>query len=176
MKKIYVLRHADKNKDTGQLTDDGRKRATLLKNRLEKFNITITSDRPRTQETALLLTGIQPTIDKRAGFVYETPEEKEKLSKLAKMHPLSHAGVIFENLPEWEQLALTLGSNLIELVKETFDMLPEDGKALIVSQDGVMVAAEKLLKHKKFEKQDKYFNPLDGYIINENLLVESLHV
>jgi broad specificity phosphatase PhoE len=174
MKKVFVLRHADKNKATGQLTDEGRKRAILLKDQLGKFNIVITSDRPRTIETAILLSNTQPIIDKRAGFVYSNDEEKEKLSKLAKLHPLNHAGVIFDNLNEWQKLALIIGKNLVELIKETMNKLPKDSQALIISQDGVMIAAEKLLENTGFKKQDKYFNPLEGYIVNENFQIEKL--
>lgn len=167
MKKIYVIRHADKNKETGQLTEEGRKRASLLKEKLGELDIIITSNRPRVIDTAKLLTGKEPTLDERAGFVYSSKEQNEKLSQLAKLHPLNHAGVIFDS-PEFKELADTIGDNLISLIKETLSKLPEDGKALIVSQDGVMTAAEMILENKPYQKLESSFLPLQGFVIDEN--------
>lgn len=173
MKLIYVLRHADKNKKTGKLTDAGRDRAKNLKESLGSFNIVLTSDRPRTIETAVLLTNQNPIIDKRAGFTYNSDEEKNQLHDLALHHPLSHAGVIFDDLTTFGNLAQTIGNDFIELLQEIFQKLPENGKALIVSQDGVMAAAQQLLLHKAFEKQEKYFDPLTGFVVDEKLTTSS---
>ncbi|HSA83918.1 MAG TPA: histidine phosphatase family protein [Patescibacteria group bacterium] len=171
MKQIYVIRHADKNKETGQLTDEGRERARQLKDQLGNFDLVITADRPRLTETALLLTGRDPQIDKRAGFVYTSSEQKERLSQQAKVHPMDHAGALFE-FPEHKEHVGIIGNNLIELIKETFQKLPENGKALIVSQDGVMVAAERILQNKPYEKLESSYQPLEGYIIDYELNIK----
>src|SRR6266849_474873 len=104
MKRIYIIRHANKDKETGELTEEGRKRASELKNRIGKFDIVITSDKnKRLLDTAILVTGETPKLDKRTGVVYESEEQHEKVGKLAKTHPLNHAGVIYE-FPEYEKL------------------------------------------------------------------------
>lgn len=168
---MYVIRHADKNRETGELTEEGRERAKKLKHSFGTFDLVITSDRSRLTETALLLTGTEAQLDERAGFVYSSTEQKEKVRALAKVHPMNHAGVIFEK-PEYKEFAETIGKNLIALIKETINKLPKDGKALLVSQDGVMVAAEHLLHNKPYAKLETSYLPLEGFIINENLETE----
>jgi len=64
MKKVHVRRHAPKHA-TGDLTEEGRKLALELRKELKKFDIIISSDKPRAIETAQLLTGLVPEIDKR---------------------------------------------------------------------------------------------------------------
>lgn len=174
MKKIYIIRHADKNKETGELTDEGRGRARQLKNKFGNFDLVITADRPRLTETAVLLTDKQPLIDERAGFVYSSQEQRERLSQQAKVHPMNHAGAIFE-FSEHKELAQTIGENLLSLIKETVSKLSENGKALIVSQDGVMVAAERILQNKPYEVLESSYQPLEGYVVNENLEVEDFN-
>lgn len=173
MKKVYVIRHADKNKETGELTEEGRERAKQLKKNLGDFDLVITADRPRLTETASLLTGKEPFLDARAGFVYTSTEQKERLSQQAKVHPMNHAGAIFE-FPEHEDLVTIIGNNLLALIKETFTKLPENGEALIVSQDGVMVAAERILHSKPYAKLETSYQPLEGFVINEELKIEGL--
>lgn len=173
MKQVYVLRHADKNKETNQLTNEGRKRADSLRKKLGRFNIVITSDRDRTKETAFLLSGQQPLLDSRTGFSYFSKEQENEIRPLAKKHPRDYAGVIFGDR-KYQDLAITLGNNLLEVIKETIAKLPDNGKALIVSQDGVMVAAEKLLSKGSFEELEKYFLPLQGFVVDENLKITPL--
>jgi broad specificity phosphatase PhoE len=174
MKQIYVLRHANKNKETGELTDEGREKARELRNVLGLFNLVITSDKqPRLVETARLLTGEEPIIDKRAGIVYSSEEQHKKLGDLAKIHPLNHAGAMYE-FPEFESLAIAIGKDLLSLISETFEKLPENGRALIVAQDAVMVAAEKHINKKPYQKLEKAYKPLEGFIIDETLSIEEL--
>lgn len=168
MKQVYVIRHADKNKETNQLTDEGRKRAEILKEKIGPFTMVITSDRERTKETASLLTGEEPYLDSRAGFFYFSKEQEEEVRSLAKSNPYSYAGVIFSD-KKYQALAVALGENLLELIQETLEKLPKDGKALIVSQDGVMIAGEKLLLKKSFDKLERYFLPLQGFVVDEKL-------
>jgi len=174
IKKVYVLRHADKNRETGELTDEGKERARALKEKLGVFDLVITSDKnTRLLETAELLTGSKPQIDKRAGLIYNSKEQQEIIGALAKTHPMTHAGVIYDH-SEYKELAEKIGKDFIELIKETRKKLPENGRALIVTQDAVMVAGEKQLNNKPHQKLEKNFQPLEGYIITENLKIEEL--
>lgn len=176
MKKIYVIRHANKDKETGELTEEGKNRAIELNSKLGKFDLVIASNkRQRLIDTAVLLAGTMPQIDNRTGIIYSSEEEHEKLTRLAKVHPLSHAGAVFE-FSEFEKLAQTNGENLIALIKETFQVLPENGKALIVAQDAVMVAAERITNKKPYKKLETSFKPLEGFIINEDLHIEKLEI
>lgn len=174
MKRVYIIRHANKNKETGELTEEGIKRAKELKHKLGTFDLVITSNkRKRLLDTAILLSGTHPQLDNRTGIIYESDGQHERLAKLAKEHPLSHAGAAFE-FPEFKNLAKTNGENLIALIKETFQALPQNGKVLIVAQDAVMVAAERILTNKPYQRLEASFKPLEGYIVNENLQIEYL--
>lgn len=168
MKQVYVLRHADKNKETNQLTNDGRKRAKALQENIGPFDLVITSNRDRTKETALLLTEQSPLIDSRTGFFYFSSQQEKEIRTIAKDHVHNYAGALFSD-KKFQDLAIALGKNLISVIQEALTKLPENGKALIVSQDGVMVAAEKLLTKKSFDELEKTFLPLQGFIVDENL-------
>lgn len=175
MKKIIVLRHADKDPETGQLIEEGRRRARELQPRLGSLDRVVTSNRPRLTETAELLSGQPPEIDERAGFIYDTEEQGKKLGELAKTHRFSHAGVLYEN-PEFEELATKLGRNLIALLQDILKELPVDGTALVVSQDGVMMAAEHELHDKPYQPLAESFPPLGGYIIDEDMQIRDLDI
>jgi broad specificity phosphatase PhoE len=174
MRGVYVLRHAQKDRESGTLTEEGRRQASSLKGKLGPFAIVIAADRPRQTETALLITGVYPVIDERAGFVYESKEQHKRLEEQARVHPLSHAGVIFES-PEFRTLAEIFAENLVSLIKETLEALRENEKALIISQDGVMAAAQRKLTHQPLlDRLERAHKPLEGYIVNENLELQEL--
>lgn len=168
MRNVYLLRHADKDPKTGQLTDEGRMKARKLKETLGTFDMVITSDKnSRLLETAMLLTGISPKIDKRAGLVYDSVKQQELIKALAKTHPLNHAGVLYE-YAEYESFATKVGKDLVALIAETLKMLPPDGRALIISQDPVLVAGERQLKGMPYQKIEASFQPLHGYVVDEH--------
>ena len=48
------------------------------------------------------------------------------------------------------------------------------GAALIISHDGVMVTAERLLKNKSLDKAEKTFKPLMGFVVYEDGKIEDL--
>ena len=85
MKKVYVIRHADKDFETGELTEEGRKQARALKDKLGKFDIVITKDKSRLTETAKLVAGKMSQIDHRAGFIYLLPDQRKKLVSWQKL-------------------------------------------------------------------------------------------
>lgn len=167
MKQVYVIRHAKKDKD-GNLTDEGRKHAKKLNKTLPRFDFVIASESKRAQDTAQLLTDEKPVVDSRANIINVSLDEERKLFELGKSHPYGIAGVIFETA-EYTHLLQEVGQNLSLLIGETLARLHENGKALIVSHDAPMVAAEKMLKKESLEKADKNYLPLTGYIVDENV-------
>lgn len=172
MKEIHVRRHAPKNA-TGELTEEGKALANEFKQGLKPFNLIISSDKPRAVETAILLTGINPALDTRASGIPFTPEQEKEFHERGKQHPFGIAGLIFES-PEFRPLIIQKGESLIALITETFNKLPKDGCALIISHDGVMVAADMILRHTPLTKAEKTYGPLQGFIVYENQTVKDL--
>jgi len=166
MKYIQVRRHAPKHAK-GHLTNEGKKLADKVKNKLPQFALIISSNKPRAIETARLLTGKEPIIDKRAGTPAFSLDIEQTLHREGQSHPFGIAGVIFDN-PEYKKMIKEQGKKLAELIKETLLKLPENGTALIISHDGVMVSTEKVLRKAMFDKADKTFKPLEGFQIDES--------
>lgn len=174
MKLIQIRRHAEKNAD-GSLTEEGKKQAQVIKKSVPLFDLIISSDKPRAIETAKLLTGKEPIVDARAGTPPFSPEIMKELHMLGQKHEFGIAGVIFDN-PQKREMIQIQGQKLAELIHETLQDLPENGQALIISHDGVMVAVEKILKHEQFNKAGKTFHPLQGFQINENGEIKNLTI
>lgn len=172
MKYIQVRRHAPKHAE-GHLTNEGKKLADKVKNKLPQFTLIISSNKPRAIETAKLLTGKDPIIDKRAGTPAFSLDIEQILHREGQNHPFGIAGVIFDN-PKYRQLIKKQGEKLAELIAETLLNLQENGTALIISHDGVMVAATKILKHESFNKANKTFKPLQGFTVNEKEEITNL--
>lgn len=172
MKEIHVLRHAPKNA-TGELTNEGKALASEFKQELKPFNLVISSGKPRAIETALLLTGIHPVVDTRASGIPFTPEQEKDFHEQGKQHLFGIAGLIFESL-EFRPLIIQKGESLVALIQETLVKLPEDGRALIISHDGVMVAADMILRHASLTKAEKTYEPLQGFVVYEDQTVKDL--
>ncbi|PIY71584.1 hypothetical protein COY87_05350 [Candidatus Roizmanbacteria bacterium CG_4_10_14_0_8_um_filter_33_9] len=165
MKYIQVRRHAPKHAE-GHLTDEGKQMVDKVRNKLPQFTLIISSNKPRAIETAKLLTGKEPIIDKRAGTPAFSLDIEQTLHVEGQNHPFGIAGVIFDN-PEYRVMIKKQGEKLAELIAETLLKLPENGTALIISHDGVMVATEKVLRKAMFDKASKTFKPLEGFQIDE---------
>ncbi len=172
MKEVHVQRHAPKNA-TGQLTKIGKTLANKLKYEVNTFNLVISSDKPRAVETALLLTGIDPVLDARAGGIPFTKEQEREFHERGNQHPFGIAGVIFDT-DEFRPLIIKKGKNLVKLIEDTFRRLPKDGRALIISHDGVMVAANMILRHASLTQAEKTYGPLQGFIVYEDQTVKDL--
>lgn len=172
MKQVYVIRHAKKDRN-GNLTEEGKEHAKKLKENFPKFDIVLSSEMDRAKETAKLLTGEAPLVDKRANIINVPLSDEQKLFDLGKSHPYGIAGVIFETA-EYRHLIEEVGENLSLLIGETLARLPENGKALIVSHDGPMVATERLMKKMTLDKAEKNYLPLTGYIVDENLQFQDI--
>ncbi len=175
MKEVVVLRHADKDPKTGLVTEAGLEDARKRGASLGSFVMVLAGDRPRLIDTAVGLTGLEPKVDDRASFVYASDAQKEALAPLARAHRFSHAGALYDN-PEFEALAAQLGVNFVALIKEVLAKLPDDGRALIVAQDGVMVSAEHIINNVPYGPLEASYGPLDGYIVNQDLELTPLPV
>jgi len=163
MKLVYILRHAQKDR-LGNLTDEGRTNAKLLKNKLPKFKLVIASDSPRTQETAELLTGTKPQIDHRAGYFSAPKKISEEINKNALIHPLGFVGAYLENEDISEEITKKAWG-LVNLVHEILERLNREENALIVSHEITIVPAGKLFI-KEFNLSS--FEYLSGYTIDED--------
>jgi len=172
MKQVHIRRHAPKH-STGNLTNEGKNLAKKLKNKVEKYDLVISSDKPRAIETAIVITDTNPIVDKRAGTPVFTPQQEKELHELGQNHQYGIAGVIYDN-PEYRVKIKDQGASLRNLIKETFIQLPKNGKALIISHDGVMVTAERLLKNKSLDRAEKTFRPLMGFVVYEDGSIEDL--
>lgn len=166
MKTVHIRRHAPKHA-TGELTEEGKKLAASYNAQLEKFDLVIASDKPRAIETARLLTGREPSVDRRAGTPPFTPEQEKTLHELGLSHEHGIAGVILDN-PQYRAMIKPQGESLAALIRETIGKLPDGGRALIISHDGVMVTAERILKDKPLDKADKTFAPLKGFTVSDD--------
>lgn len=172
MKEIYVLRHAEKDA-AGNVTEQGKNAARLLGRRIGQFEFVFSSDTPRAVESAVLLTGKQPVIDTRAGAIPLSPEEVRVIHERGAIHPLGIAGVLFES-EMYRPRIIEKGRELATLIKELWDKLSDDGRALIISHDGVMVAADMILLRMELLKAQKTYGPLQGFRVFGNWSVEDL--
>ncbi len=168
MRQVFVLRHANWNLDKDGLIDEGKQKCLDLKKKFGNFDIVISSNFDRNKETAKLLTGKEPQVDARAGILKLTDEQNQKITELRQKHPLGIAGAIF-SVPELIQPVKEAGQNLIDLIKEVISKLPENGRALIISHDGTMVSAEKILKKDTFASIERTYYELEGFILDDNL-------
>ena len=172
MKEIYVLRHAEKDA-TGNLTEEGKAIALELSKRLGQFDFIYSSDTPRAIATAVLLIGKQPVIDARAGAIPLTFEETRNTHEQGKLHAFGVAGVLFDG-DIYRPKIIEKGKELVELIQELWGKLSDDGCALIISHDGVMVAADMILLNMELRKAEKTYGPLQGFRVFGNLSVEDL--
>jgi len=172
MRFVDVRRHAPKHAE-GALTSKGRDAARAMTRDMPDYTGVYASPKPRAVETAVLLTGRQPEYDSRAGTPPFTKAQEQELHEAGKNHVFGIAGVIFDR-PDYRQLIRQQGTKLAELVAEILKKLPPDGSALIISHDGVMVAAEKVLKNEPFDKAGKTFRPLAGFRVSEDLTIEDI--
>jgi broad specificity phosphatase PhoE len=129
--------------------------------------VIIASDSPRTQETALLLTGIQPVIDTRAGFLMASANQSDLLNNQAKLNPLGFVGALYEMQDLRVDVEKKAGE-LVDLINETLDNLSPNENALIVTHEITMVPAEQLLNNQKVELPIKGVPYLGGYIVEED--------
>lgn len=172
MKQVWVVRHGDWVQRTDTLTEEATAKCLSLRSRIGPFSVIIASPFDRAIESARLITGHQPEFDARAGIAQLTSEETNRLLALAADHTFGRAGVLF-GTPAFIPKVKMAGQQLVNLISETLEALPEDGKALIVSHDGTLCAAEKVLKQEDFNSLRKTYYELEGFIVSEEGFVRS---
>lgn len=172
MKEIYILRHAEKD-ETGNLTEAGKIIAADFSKRLGHFDFVFSSDKPRAIETATLLTGSKPVIDIRASAISFTPEEIQSTHEQGKDHKFGIAGVLFDS-DMYRPKIIEKGNNLVELIEELWNKLSHNERALIISHDGVMVAAYMPLLNLDLSKAGRTFEPLQGFRVFGNFSIEAI--
>jgi broad specificity phosphatase PhoE len=170
MKQIVVLRHANwHGKDI--LTEAGAAACTAISASIGPFDLVLSSPTNRTQQTAILLSGQTPRIEVDANVPSFSEEQTKIISERRPSNPLGIVGVIREE----EGLIATAtaaGGHLVSLILRSFDQLNDNQRALIVTHDGTMAAAEQILMKESFEKIDHSYLELEGYIVNDDLRVQ----
>lgn len=107
--------------------------------------------------------------------VPQSPSEiRGAILERRKTHPLGIAGALFE--AEEARPALKLaGQALNQLIRQALDELRENQKALIISHDGTMIAAERVLTNIDFtEPLVRTYDELEGFIVDENMQFKKL--
>ncbi len=161
MKKVYLLRHGEKDPE-GVLTEFGKKSSIKLGSTLPAFDKVISSESSRTQETAKLLAKITPTVDSRAGFYMATAKKSDALNALAVKDNISFLEAVTK-LDDEEVLAgvKAKASELNKLIDECLHDSRVD-TILIVSHD-LSISPAMSQRHMPFKSIDF----LSGYTINE---------
>jgi broad specificity phosphatase PhoE len=177
MKEVYVLRHANWDGKEDALTEQGKINAEKCSTSLPDFAIVYSSPFVRTQQTAAILgKGIKPQIETAASVSQSPPEIRTQILERRSTHPLGIAGALFEAKEAHPALKIA-GEALSQLIRQALDELQEGQKALIVSHDGTMVAAERMLTDDDFTRLLEYtYGELEGFTIDENLQLKRLDV
>jgi broad specificity phosphatase PhoE len=174
MKEVYLVRHADWNLTEDWLTEDGIKHTKNKSDRLPKFSRVYSSPLNRAQQTAELLSGQKPRVDDRAAIPQTSSEHGQQIAERRKTNRFGVAGALFE-IPEiWPALQIA-GSALNDLIRQVLTEVPDGERALIVSHDGTMLSAERILEHKPFNiPLDHTYGELEGFVVNDTLNVRKL--
>lgn len=168
MKQVIVLRHADWDNVTDELTESGRQQCAKLAPNTGPFAIVVSSPTIRTQQTAELLSSKRPIVDNRAGTLKSDPKFLAKITEMRKNHPLGVAGALF-SIPELREPLRLKGQELKELIEETLAKLEDGQQALIVSHDGMMVALYKAITGETFDTANHTYGTLQGFRVDESL-------
>jgi broad specificity phosphatase PhoE len=173
MKEVYVLRHANWDGKEDTLSKQGKESAQKLSTQLPSFVTVYASPFERTRQTASILSeGLELQVN-TAASVPETPSEiREQVLAKRTTHPLGIAGALFEE-PNAHPALLSAGTALTKLIQATLSELRDEQRALIVSHDGTMMAAKRILENTDFiTPLDHTYGELEGFIVNENLEIK----
>lgn len=173
MKEVYILEHASAHEES--LTNQGKQECLALKQRVPQFNIVISSREEANQVTAKTITGKKPIVDSRAGGLKTLNWWEKKAAKPPTIFlPGQYGGVQHTEL--YRKPSQEAGEKLIELVKEILKKLPKDGKALIISHNRNMIAAEAIIHKERLVAQDHTFHGLQGFMIDEQFEFHPIEV
>jgi len=135
MKKVYLLRHAEKDVK-GILTPQGEAATAGARSTMPHLAKVIASPSNRASLTAKLLTGAEPVIDERANFSMSSQDKSDAMNKIAneRQVPFLEAVQIY-NDPEVLAGVDRKADELNELIDELLAGLRDGESALIVSHD-----------------------------------------
>ena len=169
MKKIYVLEHANWNFGKNRLTNKSYQECIGFRGRFDPFNIIISSREKRNRETARLLTQKDPEVDARAGTVKKLKIfVKGRSGQQSQYQARGSGGQVFSHYI-FRRPHRKAGEQLLSLIKETMDKLPEDGTALIVSHNQNMISASKILQNERYIREGERYHALEGFTVDENM-------
>jgi hypothetical protein len=166
MKKIYVLKSAPWMEHRNQLTNRGRQQCLALQQKCPKFDIIISSRFLRGKRTAELITKMKPKLDGRAGWALGYHWWRKSPYKMISKMKGIYSGVSL--VSSFREPNFKAGVKMIELIEETMEKLPLNGKALIISRNRCMLGAEAILKREKLVPTSRIYHPLEGFVIDEN--------
>jgi broad specificity phosphatase PhoE len=174
MREVYVLRHANWDGKDDTLTEQGKSDAEEYSTYLPDFAIVYASPFVRTQQTAERIGGIKPLTEAAASVALSPIGVRDQILKRRSIHPLGIAGALFETEEAHPALKVA-GEALIQLIKQALNELQKNQKALIVSHDGTMVAAERVLTNIDFaEPLKQTYGELEGFTVDENCQLKKL--
>lgn len=174
MKEVYVLRHANWDGKDDTLTAQGEAAAEEYSAHLPKFATVYSSPFIRTQQTAERLSGVKPNIDDAASIPQAPAEVRDQILARRATHPLGIAGALFET-KEAHNALRSAGQALSLLIQQALNEIEDDQKALIVSHDGTMIAAERVLTNTDFtEPLTHTYSELEGFRVDESLQLKRL--
>jgi broad specificity phosphatase PhoE len=175
MKEVYVLRHANWDGKEDLLTEQGKSDAEEYSGYLPDFAVVYSSPFLRTQQTAELLSkGTKPHVEASASVPESPAEVRDQILRRRSTHPLGIAGALFEAKEARPALKIA-GEALSQLIQQALSELQEGQKALIVSHDGTMVAAERILTSVDFtEPLKQTYDELEGFTVDETLHLKKL--
>lgn len=175
MKEVYILRHANWDNSQDQLTEQGIEAARKYSASLPNFTIVEASLFQRAQQTAELLSGVKPKEEPGASILQASDDVRAKVLERRETNPFGIAGALFETQEAWPALKRA-GDGLVQAIKKALDELGDNQRALIISHDGTMMAAERILKNEPFENPiDHTYSELEGYIVDSDLRVRLLN-
>ncbi len=185
MKRVFVARHGEWDLRDDRLIPEGVSNARALSGKLPSFVLVYASTARRTAETADILSGysarqgddnklLPAQVDTLACAPKIPREFKPQIDKERTAHALGVAGVVFE-IPEAQTSLRIAGKALSMLVKQALDTMQDGQDALIVTHDGTMVAAERILTNTPMDTPlDHSYGPLDGFVVDDQLQVSPL--
>jgi broad specificity phosphatase PhoE len=172
MKQVEVRRHANYT-PPDELSSDGEHTCRALSESIGTLALVYSSPTNRGRRTAEIVSGRPPMVDPRAGIPNLPEDQREHIRDLQQVNPLGIVGVLWSD-PTLRALAREAGERLVSLIRQVLAELQDGERALVISHDGTMVAAEQLLSGSDFEIVDHTYKELAGYTVDEKLRVQKL--
>ena len=142
MKTVLVLRHGEVD-GSRRLTKEAKLLARKIGQGLPPFAEVISSDAARARETALLVAGVEPVVDARAGFYVPVEEHTRQIAQLAIGYNVDFVEAAYlYGAGKFADGMNQQAASLNDLVDEVWgNLLEVDGQALVVSHSTTIVPA-----------------------------------